>query len=338
MRPVVPSSSPSPSRLRRAVAAGVGGAALLLSLQAPLASATAAERRRVDPRTGSLEVPLDELTAAVRRKDRAEIGRIAERIGPARLGEALRKQAPDAHVTAVLSALPVLPGGIRLVGEVTDLLAGNGGNDAVAPLAARTLGELLAGVSPGELEDWDIAPDAVATACAALRGVAVDAAAATPLRLASLEALADAAAICTTGGELVPLLRDPSPAVRRAAALMLRPQERLATGGFPAGTRDIDKGVAAASVAALCQLQAQPGAGVRGGSREPIWAEVREAARRMVVASDTAPEDAVEMLDCLDPTATADRQLLETLRARPRSAPGERAGKILDAAKGRARP
>jgi len=154
VRSIVPSASSPRSRVRRGLLAA---AAALLLLPPP---AGAAERRRVDPRTGSLEVPLDELGAAVRRKDRAEIGRIAERIGPARFAEALRKQPSDPRVIAVLTALPLLPGAVRLVGEVTELLAGGGDSAAVLPLAARTLGELLAGASPAEIEDWDVAPDA----------------------------------------------------------------------------------------------------------------------------------------------------------------------------------
>jgi hypothetical protein len=44
------------------------------------------------------------------------------------------------------------------------------------------------------------------------------------------------------------------------------------------------------------------------------------------------------MLDCLDPTAAVDRQLLEGLRGKHRGPLGERAAEILTQAQGRARP
>src|SRR5689334_15127594 len=68
---------------------GLGLALALVGRGAPVGAAH--DKRHVDARTGMLEVPLDELVAAVRRKDRAEIARVAARIGPARLAEALRK-------------------------------------------------------------------------------------------------------------------------------------------------------------------------------------------------------------------------------------------------------
>jgi hypothetical protein len=104
--------------------------------------------------------------------------------------------------------------------------------------------------------------------------------------------------------------------------------------------RDIDKGVATASVAALCELLGMPGSGPRatGNSKEPIWEQTRQAARRMVVAADTPAEDAVQMLDCLEATSAPDRQVLEGLRTRQKTPLGERAGEILSQAQGRARP
>ena len=294
-----------------------------------------AERRHVDARTGMLEVPIDELEAAIRHKDRAEIGRMAERIGPARLGEALgRADAPA--VLAALTGITVLPGGVRLVGAVTELIVTR--DAPIATAAARTLGEILAPVTPAELDEWEVPPDVIDAACGVLRGVATAAANPTAGRLAALDALADASSICAPTPALIALLRDPTPAVRRAAALVVRPQQRLATGGFASGTRDIDKGVASASVAALCEVLGLPGAGVHATSREPIWEQTREAARRLAIASETPPEDAVEMLDCLDPTSSQDRQILDGLRARHRTPLGDRATEILNQAQGRARP
>jgi hypothetical protein len=87
---------------------------------------------------------------------------------------------------------------------------------------------------------------------------------------------------------------------------------------------------------------AAPGAGAaaggKGGSRDPAWDGARAAARRMVVQGDTPVEDAVQMLDCLDPALASDRQILDGIRSRSRPPLRDRAAEILDAAKGRARP
>jgi hypothetical protein len=297
--------------------------------------ARAAERRHLDSRTGALDVPLDELMAAIRRKDRSEIGRVAEQIGPARLALGLRR-SDAAGVMAALTGIMALPGRLRLVGPVTELVVT--GDAPVAVASAHTLGELLAPATAMDLEEWEVPPDVVDAACVVLRGAATAPQNPTVVRLAALDALADAAAVCAPTPELSALLRDPTGAVRRAAALVLRPQQRLATGGFASGTRDIDKGVASASVAALCELSAQPGFAGSGGTREPIWEQTRQVARRLVLVAETPAEDAVQMLDCLDPTLASDRQILENLRARRRTALGDRAGEIVNQAQGRTRP
>ncbi len=294
-----------------------------------------AEKRHIDARTGMLEVPIDELMVAIKRKDRAEIGRTAERIGPARLAQALRR--PDAAaVNAALTGIGILPGGMRLIGAVTELFVT--ADPPIAVAAAHTLGQLLAPVTTAQLDDWEVPPDVVDAACVVLRGAATMAANPTTVRLAALDGLADAYTICAPTPELIALLRDPTPAVRRAAALVVRPQQRLATGGFAAGTRDIDKGVASVSVATLCELLAVPGMAPKAGTKEPIWDQTRQAARRMIVAHDTPAEDAVQMLECLDPTLASDRQILDGLRARQRTPIGTRAAEILNQTQSRTRP
>ena len=302
---------------------------------APPAAGHPAEKRRVDPRTGMLEVPLDELVGAVRRKDRAEIGRLASRIGPARLAAALRRSDPPT-VQAALAGITALPGRGRLLGPVTELA---GSSDAtLAAAAARTLGEILGAATAADIDDWDVPTDLVSGACAALRTTAILPAYATPLRLAAIEALGDAAVICPPVPELLSLLKDPTPAIRRATALVVRPQQRLATGGFASGTRDIDPAVASAAVAALCEAMVQPGAWSRGGEREPTWEQVRQAARRLVTTQTTPPDDAVQMLDCLDPTLASDHQILDGIKARRRTPLGDRASEILERFQGRATP
>src|SRR3569623_1331990 len=316
--------SPGTPRLRRMLTVL---ACLLPALMAGPPAQAASERRHFDARTGMLEVPLEELLVAVKRRDRAEIGRIAERIGPARLGEALRR-ADAQGVQAALTGIVALPGRARLLGAVTELL--NVSDATVAAAAARALGEILAPVTVAELDDWDVPADVVGTACGALRSAALLPTNATLTRLAALEAMGDSRMVCRPMPDLIGLLKDPTPSIRRAAALLKRPQQRLATGGFAQGTRDVEPGVASASVAAICEAMAEPAAWPKGGLREPIWEQTRQLARRLAVAPATPADDAVEMLDCLDPTLASDHQLLEGMRAHKKTPLGERAAAILD--------
>ena len=316
---------PSSSAWRRSLAVLTLGC-LALGLGGP--AGAVGERRRIDARTGMLEVPLEELVVAVRRRDRAEIGRIAERIGPARLAEALR-HADAQGVQAALTGIVTLPGRTRLIGPVTELL---GVSDAtVASAAARALGEILAPATIADLDDWDVPADVLGAACGALRSMALLPANATLARLAALEAMGDSLMVCRPMPDLLSLLKDPTPSIRRAAALLTRPQQRLGTGGFAQGTRDVDPSVASASVAALCEAMAEPALWPKGGLREPIWEQTRQLARRLAVAPATPADDAVEMLDCLDPTLASDRQLLDGMRARKKTPLGERAAAILAA-------
>src|SRR3569623_1996133 len=94
--------SPGTPRLRRMLTVL---ACLLPALMAGPPAQAASERRHIDARTGMLEVPLEELLVAVKRRDRAEIGRIAERIGPARLGAALRRADAQGVPAAAPSGL-----------------------------------------------------------------------------------------------------------------------------------------------------------------------------------------------------------------------------------------
>src|SRR3569623_1886564 len=85
-----------------------------------------------------------------------------------------------------------------------------------------------------------------------------------------------------------------------------------------------------ARVAASCEALAEPAVWPKGGLREPIWEQTRQLARRLAVAPATPPDDAVEMLDCLDPTLASDRQLQDGMRAHKKTPLGERAAAILD--------
>jgi len=304
------------------LAAGMGLASL------SVVPARASEKLRpVDPRTGMVLVPFSALAAAERKGDAAEVTRVAERVGWSRLVTAATGK-DRAEATTALNALPFLPGAVRGIGPLTPLLGSLEGTLAAA--AARALGGMLAGVSPATADEWDVAPDVSHAACGGLRTLALRPEAAEEARLASVGALGQGSAVCATWLDLSPLLRDPSPALRRAAALVTRPVERLATAGSPVGVRDLDKNVAGASAAMLCRAWSSPRAGLRGGAHEPIWNQAREVARRLVKDAELAPEDVVDMMSCLDPTSAEDRGLIATLGKHKSPPVKERAKELLE--------
>lgn len=279
-----------------------------------VASARPRAGRKANPRTGLLVAREEELVRAVKKKDRGAIERLAERMGPARLADALHRTDP-AIVGAALVALPFTRGTVTLIGTVADLLESP--DAVVAGAAAGALGELLDGTEPARLDEWEVPPDQVLRACGGLRTLAARVEAPVPSRLAALAAIGDAATICTATGELSALLRDPVPAVRRATALVLRPEERRAASAFRDVIRDPDPTVAAAAVAAVCRADVK---------LDPTLQQATEAARVLVAARATPPEDAVDMLGCLARASTpADQQILDQLRRGPPSPLRDRA-------------
>jgi hypothetical protein len=324
-------------------------AASALAARARPVSAT----RRVGPRTGLLLAREEELVRAVQKKDRAAIERLAARMGAARLGDALGRN-DAAVVRAALVALPTLRGAVVLIGAVAEQLDSplSSKDGAVAVAAASALGHLLDGTAPSALDDWEVPPDQVGRACGALRALAARVEAPVPSRLAALGALADAGTVCTATAELTPLLRDPVPAVKRAVALLLRPDERQVASALRETIHDPDPAVASAAVAAVCRAEppagaaASPAATARPSAPAagrkvaatppaaeplPLPQEAASAARALVAAPSTPPEDAVEMLACLAHAATpADRQLLDQLRREGPAPLRDRAAELAD--------
>ncbi len=244
-------------------------------------------------------------------------------MGPARLAEALTSKDP-AVGEAALAAVPLARGGVLLVSAVAADLAA--AEPARASAAATALGALLDGDAPAELEEWDVPPDVVAQACAALQSVPGRTSAPLPVRLAALDALAVAAPVCGEPADLATLARDPSPAVRRAAALL---------GGIGSQRQailrealgDSDPSVSGAAGAVACRLEARA---AKRSKPEPPPAEAVTTARGRAAAPSTAPEDAVEMLDCLAAAGTpADAALLDQLRRRPPSPLRDRAVELV---------
>jgi hypothetical protein len=308
-------------------AAALGVLALVLA--APAAAAPKAARSRgVNARTGRAAPPFSQLVKANKKDDRAALERLAARFGVARLADGAR--GTDLAVAeAALATIPLARGGVVLAGVVADRLDPR--EPALAAAAARALGALLDGDAPAELADWEVPPDVVARACASLRALAANAEAAVPARLAALDALAAAQATCPVLGELGALVHDPAPGVRRAAALLLPSADARAETALRAGMADPDPTVSAACVASVCR-RADPAARGRTGAHDPLVEQATGAARTLVAAPATRPEDAVEMLTCVAAAGTpADRALLEHLRAGAASPVRDRAALLLAA-------
>jgi hypothetical protein len=322
----VPNRPPRPSRAAARLAFGAAVCAALAAWLAAVPAAgagKAARPRGTNARTGRASPPLADLVKAARKNDRAALERLAGRLGVARLAEGVR--GGDAAIAqAALSALPLARGGVLLVGTVTDQLGA--ADPALAVAAARTLGALLEGDVPAQLAEWEVPPDVVARACGALRALAARADAPTPSRLAALDGLATAQATCPASADLAPLLRDPAPAVRRAAALVLGPADPAQGAALGAGLADPDVTVSAACAATLCR-RVDPGAPRR--KPDPLVDRATAAARTLALAPTTPPEDAVEMLACLAASGTpADRASLEKLRAGAPSPLRDRAAEL----------
>ena len=303
------------------------GLSLFLFHPAPAAAAPKPARPRgVNARTGRATPPFSELVKANKRNDRAALERLAGRFGVAGLAAGARG-TNLAVVEAALAAIPLARGGVVLAGAVADRLDPR--EPVVAAAAAGALGVLLDGDAPGEISDWEVPPDVVARACAGLRALAANPEAAEPARLAALEAIGEAQVTCPVLGELGALVRDPAPAVRRAAALLLSVGDVRVQAALRAGMADPDPGVSAACVASVCR-SAEAARGRRAA--DPLVEQATGVARTLVAAQATRPEDAVEMLTCVATAGTAtDRVLLEKLRAGASSPVRDRAAQILAA-------
>ena len=317
--------------MSRAPASLFAAAALAAALTS---SRTEARSRHANERTGRLAPAFAELVKARKQGDRGALGRLGDRIGPARLAQAI--SGSDGRVAdAALAAAPLVRGGVLLVGPISDVLAG--GDAARATAAAAALGALLDGSVPSALEDWDVPADVVARACGGLRALVVRPGAATATRVAALDATLAAVPSCGAGQlDLAALVHDAAPEVRRAAVLLAagRPGQ---TTLLREAMGDADHTVSAAAVAADCRIEGRIGA---GGKEAPPTAPAINAARTMAVAATTPPADAVEMLDCLAAAATpADRALLDELRRGAASPLRDRAVELGDlATRGRGSP
>jgi hypothetical protein len=270
---------------------------LLLALTA----AAVPDKPAFNHHTGLFEPPFSELERAVEKGDRAEVSRWAQRLGPARLAEAMRG-SDKGRVLAALDAVVLLPGAVRLLEAVTPLLAS--GDATIAERAARAVAQMLDSSEPRRFDDWDVPSDVVGRACNALTLAATRGEAPLPTRLAALDALAEAAG-CKSA-PVAKLVADASAEIRRAAFLALHPADELPGAALRQALADRDSGVVSAAAVAVCRRRR---AGVKPGSGDPS-----PPLRSLAMAENTPVEDAVEMLPCLVIGDAADKQALDQLK------------------------
>ena len=302
---------------RHAVAAWAALAAAALCVP----GSAGARAHHADKRTGKLVPATAELVTARKKGDRSALGRVADRLGPARLAAAIG--GADAKLAdAAMAAAPEARAGVLLVGTIADQLSAP---DARARVAAEALGRLLDGSRPSALERWEVPPDEIWRACWGVHELASRAGASLETRLQALDASLAAVPTCGVPREVTAWTRDGVPEIRRAAVLLGAVGSERAN-VLRQGMSDGDRRVSAAAVAADCRVEGRSG----GGREVPPDAQAVTAARTLAVAPTTAAADAVEMLDCLAAAATpADRALLEGLRRGPPSPLRDRAVELV---------
>jgi hypothetical protein len=280
-----------------------------------------ARAHKSDARTGKLVPALAELIKARKLGDHSALGRVGDRLGPARLLAAIAG-ADERAAEAAIVAAPDTRAGVLLVGAIADQL---GAVDARARLAAESLGRLLDGARPSALEHWEVPPDEIGRACSGLHALAGHPQTALETRLRAIDGSLDAVPTCGVPRDVATWVRDPAPEIRRAAVLLAA---HAGNGGndraaiLKQAIGDGDQRVSAAAVAADCRVEARAG----GRKEVPPDPAAVSAARTLALAPTTAAADAVEMLDCLAASANpADRALLDQLRRGPPSPLRDRA-------------
>jgi hypothetical protein len=281
--------------------------ALALSLLF-IAPSAAAERPSYNRRTGLLEVPLLGLRKAAERGDRAELGRWAARIGVARLAKALAD--PDRSLAlAALDSVVYLPERLLLLDGV--LAQCNSSDAQMGERALRTTGALLSDADARLLETWEVPDEVTGRACRVLAAVAAREDREIEVRLAALQGLADANAICAGRNDIMVLMHDPSSDIRRAAVLVLPPSGARTSSALREASKDANPGVVAATGVVLCRQQLAPRA-----KPAPPSTPARPW-RELVLAPSTPAEDAAEMLSCLaDSSDPTDAKAFEELRSK----------------------
>jgi hypothetical protein len=269
-----------------------------VTLLASTGNALAAERATVNRRTGLYELPLTDLRKAAERGDRAELARLAARLGPGRLAKAL--QDPDRrNVLAALDGIRLLDSGILLLEGVLPLLGST--DEGIRAHAVAASAALFAASDTARLADFEVAEETTQATCRVLAKVAANEAESLSTRLLAIQGLADAPPACAASRKPAELLASREPEIRRAAVLGLLPSSSPA---LVAAAQDRHGGVAAAAGARLCE---------RRTSKQPLPAE--PPLRKLALAEGAQPEDVIAMLPCLAAsTDPADRAAIEELR------------------------
>lgn len=269
------------------------------ALLAGASTALAAERAAVNRRTGLYEVPVTDLRKAAERGDRAELGRVAARLGPARMAKALQ-DSDRRNVLAALDGAPLLDSGILLLEGVLPLLAST--DEGLRAHAVAASAALFAASDAAHLADLEVADETLQATCRVLAQVATNEAEALSTRLLAIQGLSDSPAVCVATHKPAELLASREPEIRRAAVLGLLPNSSPALG---AAAQDRHASVAAAAGARLCERRTQ---------KQPLPAE--PPLRKLALAEGALPEDVIGMLPCLAAsTDPADRAAIEELRA-----------------------
>jgi hypothetical protein len=248
----------------------------------------------VRPRRGIAETPLTALVPAAQRGDRAELARIAGRIGTARMGAALMHSDPAIRFAA-LDSLPLFPQALLLLDRLPPLLLSQDKN--IRDRSLRITAQLLANTSPESLAEWEVTREFTAELCKALLTTAQNSSVPTEKRIVALQALTTESALCGRT-DLNNFFTANEPELRRAALMLGHPSlAQLHTATF-----DSDPLVAAAAGARLCQ----------DGKPLP---EPQNLWRRMALANETVADDLLDIIPCLAALHDPEDQLaLQTLR------------------------
>ena len=273
-----------------------------------IAPSAAAERPSYNRRTGLLEVPLLGLRKAAERGDRAELGRWAARIGVARLAKALAD--PDRSLAlSALDSVVYLPERLLLLDGV--LAQCNSSDAQLGERALRTTGALLGDADAGLLDAWEVPDEVAERACRVLAAAAGRQDRAIAVRLAALQSLADANAICAGRNDIMVLMHDPSSDIRRAAVLVLPRSGARTSSALREASKDANPGVVAATGVVLCRQQ------LASRAKPAPTSTPARPWRELVLAPSTPAEDAAEMLSCLaDSSDPTDARALEELRSK----------------------
>ena len=251
-------------------------------------------------RLGVLETPWSALLAPAKSRDRAELSRVAARIGVARLGQALVHDDGEIRLAA-LQALPFLPQAILLLPYLPPLVLS--GPAVQRGQAIQTLADLLPIVDAERLAEWEIPKETTVATCKALAAAAADATLGIPSRTLALATLGASRMACGAQDHS-PLFADRDAAIRRAAILASAPGDANLLAALHAAARDPAPTVVAAAGARLCRNKL--------GLPEPkdLW-------QRMVKAKETAAEDLVDIVPCLADGSSDDKAALVFLRSHP---------------------